>query len=300
MTHKPVRTAIFPVGGLGTRFLPATKSMPKEMLTVVDKPIIQYAFEEARDAGIERFVFITGRNKNIISNHFDHAYELQKVLDEREKTHLLSLTKDWLPPAGSIAYIRQQEPLGLGHAVACARRFVGGEPFAVLLADEMFLSHGKSRMQQMMEVYEQRGGNIIGVSDVAQEETYKYGILDARADDGKMVEVQGLVEKPKPEDAPSNISIIGPYILQPEVFDQLAKTEKDGSGEIQLTNAIAATVGDIPTCGLRFEGRRIDCGNKRGFIEANLAFALQQEEMHDQVIDIMRDLEQEFPTIART
>jgi len=285
---QSIKTAIFPVGGLGTRFLPATKSMPKEMLPVVDRPLIQYAYEEAQEAGIEHFIFITGRNKNIISNHFDHAYELQKVLDEKQKSELLSLTKDWLPPAGNIAFIRQQVPMGLGHAVSCARNFIGKEPFAVLLADEMFISKGRSLLRDMIEAYDDTGGNIIGVAEVAREDTSKYGIIAPESEENGRIRVADMVEKPKPEDAPSCMSIVGRYILQPGIFDHLVDAKTGAGGEVQLTDALAGMIETTPTYGVPFEGKRFDCGNRRGFLEANIGFALQHPEMRDDILRIMR------------
>jgi len=284
-----IKKAVFPVGGLGTRFLPATKSIPKEMLTVVDKPLIQYAFEEAKQAGIEEFVFVTGRNKTAIEDHFDNSYELESVLDEKKKNDLLSLARDWIPQAGSIAYTRQQQPLGLGHAVYCAKNFIGNEPFVVILADEMFLSKGKTLLQDMIEQYNQTGGNILGVADVSNEDVSKYGIVKPEIDDGNNIKICDMVEKPSPEEAPSNISIVGRYILQPQVFDYLEKGKKGRGGEIQLTDAMHAMIKDTPTYGVRFKGRRIDCGNRRGFLEANIAFALQDDNMKGYVQEILKE-----------
>jgi len=281
-----ITTAVFPVGGLGTRFLPVTKSMPKEMLPVVDKPLIQYAFEEAKAAGIEKFVFITGRNKNIISNHFDHAYELQKVLSDTEKARLLSLTRDWLPNAGNIAFIRQQEPLGLGHAIYCARNFVNG-PFAVLLADEMFLGK-KSPLQEMMEIYDKKGGNVIGVADVAKEHASRYGIIDPGKEEDNVISINGMVEKPSIEKAPSNISMVGRYILQPEIFGYLENGERGKNNEIQLTDTLSTMIKNVPSHAVRLSARRFDCGNRRGFLEANIAFALENEEIREDVINIIK------------
>ena len=283
MTVPPVRKAVFPVGGLGTRFLPATKSMPKEMLAVVDKPLVHYAFEEARDAGIEQFIFITGRNKNAISNHFDHSYELQSVLSEQNKLRELELTSGWMPEAGNVMFIRQKEPLGLGHAVWCARHAVGDEPFAVLLPDDMVLAD-ISCLRQMMAVYKETGGNAIGVADVPREHTGRYGILDVMRDDGMRVGIKGLVEKPAPAQAPSCVSIFGRYILQPEVFGYLEKQGRGTGGEIQLTDALNRMIADgRPFHGVRFSGERYDCGNKIGFLEASIAFAMAREELHDEV-----------------
>lgn len=286
-SFKPVRKVVFPVGGLGTRFLPATKAMPKEMLPVVDKPIIQYAFEEAQNAGIEQFVFITGRNKNIISNHFDHVYELQKVLDGEEKQHMLSLTKDWLPNAGQIAFIRQQEPLGLGHAVWCARHFIGNEPFAVILADEMLLSK-KNFLKEMIETYEEKQASVIGVADIEREKTGSYGIIDPESDDGRLIKAKDMVEKPAPEKAPSTISILGRYILKPEIFWFLEKAPQGKNGEIQLTDAMREMNQTDPFYALRFMGKRFDCGNRRGFIEATIAYALEQPDLHEPVKALLK------------
>lgn len=282
---KRVRKAVFPVGGLGTRFLPATKSMPKEMLPVVDKPIIHYAFEEAVAAGIEEFVFVTGRNKSAIEDHFDHSYELQHNLSKREKKKELELTSDWLPPAGSIAYTRQQEPLGLGHAVWCARHLIGDEPFAVILADDMVLTK-KPCLAQMVKEY--KGGNMAAVMDVPREHTKSYGILDIKDSDGKIVTAKGLVEKPDPKHAPSTLSIIGRYILDPSIFDVLENQKKGSGGEIQLTDAMNSMIPKMPFYGFRFDGKRYDCGNKVGYIEANIAFALSHDDMRDQVLEILK------------
>ncbi len=287
---KPLKKAIFPVGGLGTRFLPATKAMPKEMLPVATKPLIQHAFEEAVEAGIEQFIFITGRNKNAISNHFDHSYELQSVLTEQEKQDALAQTKDWMPSAGQIAFVRQQEPLGLGHAVWCARHFIADEPFAVLLADEMFLpQEGKSGLlKQMVECYNEVGNNVIAVADVPLEQTNRYGIVDPESDDGRVVKVKAMVEKPAPEKAPSRISITGRYILQPQIFDYLSNQKRGSGGEIQLTDAMESMLSSQPFYGLRFDGQRFDCGSKLGFLEANIAFSLSHPDMRKGVQEILK------------
>ncbi len=273
-----VRKAIFPVGGLGTRFLPATKAMPKEMLPVVDKPLIQYAVEEAQAAGIEEFIFVTGRGKTAIEDHFDHSYELEKTLEERGKAAELAELRRWLPRHGSVAYTRQMAPLGLGHAVWCARNLVGDEPFAVLLADDLILSR-QPCLAQMAEAHARVGGNVIAVMDVPRDHTKRYGILAPGKDDGRLVEVTGLVEKPAPEKAPSTCAVIGRYILDPSVFGHLGKGTKGAGGEIQLTDALAAMIGAGPFHGLRFEGKRFDCGDKVGFFEANLAFALARPDI---------------------
>lgn len=290
MTQK-VRTAVFPVGGLGTRFLPATKAMPKEMLPVVDKPLIQYALEEAKDAGIENFVFVTGRGKAVIEDHFDHSYELEDTLRRRGKDAALAQLDAFVPPPGRVAYTRQMQPLGLGHAVACAAGLVGREPFAVLLADDLILSR-KPCLRQMVEAHAQVGGNIVAAMEVAQEETRRYGIIStgdgvAAVSAGEMVAVTGLVEKPEPEDAPSRLAVIGRYILQPEVFDRLAETAPGAGGEIQLTDAMAAMIGTMPFHALAFEGERFDCGDKAGFLCANLAFALAREDIGPAVAEFV-------------
>ncbi|HVJ54478.1 MAG TPA: UTP--glucose-1-phosphate uridylyltransferase GalU [Aliidongia sp.] len=284
-----VRKAVFPVAGLGTRFLPATKAMPKEMLTVVDKPVIQYALEEARDAGIEEFIFVTGRNKTALEDHFDVSYELQDTLRERGKTAALAEIERWLPRPGQVASVRQQRPLGLGHAVLCAKTLVGDEPFAVILPDDLVLSKTPC-LAQMIAAHDQVGGNLIAVVDVPREHTQRYGILDVGSDDGKLATVKGLVEKPAPDVAPSTLSIIGRYILQPEIFAKLEQTPKGTGGEIQLTDGMMQLVGAQPFHGLRFEGKRYDCGDKVGFLEANLAFGLARDDVAPQLRAILREL----------
>lgn len=288
MTQK-IRKIVFPVGGLGTRFLPATKAMPKEMLPVVDKPLIHHAFEEARAAGIEQFIFITGRNKNVLNNHFDHSYELQSLLSEANKNKELELTKSWLPDPGNIIFIRQQEPLGLGHAVWCARHVIGNEPFAVALADDIVLAKTPC-LKQMIDTYSTvEGSHMAAVMDVPREKTNRYGILDIEEENGALVKCRGLVEKPAPDKAPSTLSIIGRYILQPSVFDHLSKFEKGAGSEIQLTDAIANSIGKTDVYGYRFEGKRYDCGERTGYVEANLAFALADPEMRDRVKAFLKD-----------
>ena len=275
---QKVRTAVFPVGGLGTRFLPATKAMPKEMLPVVDKPLIQYAVEEARAAGIERFIFVTGRGKAAIEDHFDYSFELDAMLQARDKLDGLEIVREMMMPPGSISYVRQQEPMGLGHAVWCAKALVGDEPFAVLLPDDLVQSNTPC-LKQLLEVYEETGGNVVAVMDVPREHTQRYGILDVESDDGRLASVKGLVEKPKPDVAPSTLSIIGRYVLLPQVMDFLAEKVVGAGGEIQLTDAMARTIGSHPFHGLRFEGKRFDCGDKVGFMEANVAFALARPDL---------------------
>ena len=287
MPQKKVRKAIFPVGGLGTRFLPATKAMPKEMLPIVDKPLIQYAVEEAKAAGIEDFIFVTGRGKHAIEDHFDVSFELDTILRKRGRSDLLSGIRNGMLLPGQISYMRQMEPLGLGHAVWCARNLIGDEPFAVLLADDLVLSKTPC-LKQMLEVYSEVGGSVVAVMDVPREHTDRYGVLDVESDDGRLVSVRGLVEKPAPDDAPSTLSIIGRYILQPQVFGYLDKQEKGSGGEVQMTDALAATLGNGPFNGLRFEGQRFDCGHKVGFLEATIAFALSREDLAPAIRDIIK------------
>jgi len=276
MTIKPLRKAVFPVAGLGTRFLPATKAMPKEMLTVVDKPLIQYAVEEALEAGIEQIIFVTGRGKGALEDHFDISYELEDTMRSRGKS-LDAISNIRMKP-GSPVYVRQQEPLGLGHAVWCAREIVGDEPFAVLLPDELMV--GKPGfMKQMVEAYNQVGGNVIGALEVPDSETDKYGIISPGAIDGRLTEVMALVEKPKRGTAPSNLMIPGRYILQPEVMRILETQEKGAGDEIQLTDAMAQLIGNQPFHGFTFGGQRYDCGDKAGYIQANLAIALARNDI---------------------
>jgi UTP--glucose-1-phosphate uridylyltransferase len=260
--------------------------MPKEMLPVVDKPLIQYAVEEARAAGIEEFIFVTGRGKHAIEDHFDISYELDQTLVERGKSALLDETKAWLPKPGQVAYTRQMQPLGLGHAVWCARELIGREPFAILLADDLVMSETPC-LRQLIDVHDKTGGNVVAVMDVPREHTNRYGILDLESDDGRLASIKGLVEKPAPEKAPSTLSIIGRYVLQADVFAQLDRQEKGAGGEIQLTDAMAKLVGKAPFHGLRFEGRRFDCGDKVGFLEANIAFALARSDLGDAVRDVL-------------
>ncbi|KQN27193.1 MULTISPECIES: UTP--glucose-1-phosphate uridylyltransferase GalU [unclassified Sphingomonas] len=276
MTIKPLRKAVFPVAGLGTRFLPATKAMPKEMLTVVDKPLIQYAVEEALEAGIEQIIFVTGRNKGSLEDHFDISYELEDTMKARGKS-LDAISHIRMKP-GSPVYVRQQEPLGLGHAVWCAREIVGDEPFAVLLPDELMVGT-PGFLKQMVEAYNQVGGNVIGALEVADSETDKYGIISPGAIDGRLTEVTALVEKPKRGSAPSNLMIPGRYILQPEVMRILETQEKGAGDEIQLTDAMAQLIGVQPFHGFTFDGQRYDCGDKGGYIQANLAIALSRDDI---------------------
>jgi len=277
---KPIRKAVFPVAGMGTRFLPATKAIPKEMLPVVDRPLIQYAVDEAREAGIEQMIFVTGRGKSAIEDHFDIAFELEKTMSERGKS-LDVLEPTRLGP-GMCAYVRQQEPLGLGHAVWCARDIVGDEPFAVFLPDE-FMHGSPGCMKQMVDAYHKKAGNLISVLEVPREKVSSYGVIAPGEAEGNLTEVTGLVEKPKTEDAPSNLIVSGRYILQPEVMRTLETQEAGAGGEIQLTDAMAQMIGDQPFHAVTFDGARYDCGSKVGYIEANLALALERPEMADDV-----------------
>jgi UTP--glucose-1-phosphate uridylyltransferase len=282
IVRKPLRKAVLPVAGLGTRFLPATKATAKEMLPVVDKPLIQYAIEEARAAGIEQFCMVTGRGKTALVEHFDVAYELEATLRERGKTDALDALKGTQTEPGSIVTVRQQVPLGLGHAIWCARAFIGDDPFAILLPDDLVLSDTPC-LRQLADAYRETGGNVVAVTEVPREHTNRYGILATGKDDGKLVVVKGLVEKPAPKDAPSNLSIIGRYVLMPEVIGHLAKMERGAGNEVQLTDGMAKLIGHQPFHGLRYEGRRFDCGDKIGYLEAQIAFALKRPELADAV-----------------
>jgi UTP--glucose-1-phosphate uridylyltransferase len=287
--HPPVRKAVFPVAGLGTRILPATKAMPKEMLPVVDRPLIHYAIEEAKAAGIEQFYFVTGRAKSAIEDHFDVAYELEATLRERGKTEQFNELQSWLPAAGDVAYTRQQRPLGLGHAVWCARHLVGDEPFAVLLVDDLMACEPPC-LQQMVEVYEETGGNVVAVVEVPREHTNRYGVLDIVEDDGRLARARGVVEKPDPAAAPSNLTIIGRYIIQPEVFGHLEDMKPGSGNEIQLTDGLAALIADgQPFHGLRATGRRFDCGDRLGYLEANIALGLEHPELGPALRRILQD-----------
>jgi UTP--glucose-1-phosphate uridylyltransferase len=278
---KPIRTAVLPVAGLGTRFLPATKAVPKEMLTVVDRPILQHVVDEAKAAGIEHFVFVTGRNKAVIEDHFDNAYELEETLRKRGKLKELETLLAEQPVAGACSFTRQQAPLGLGHAVWCAREIVGDEPFAVLLPDMVTMAGaaGSRCLAQCVETYEKRGGNVIAVEEVPPEETHQYGIVGIGKDFGRDFEITGMVEKPAKGTAPSNLIISGRYILGPEIFPILEKVEKGAGGEIQLTDGMIALAKSQAFHGVRFDGRTYDCGSKIGFLAANLAFALDRPEL---------------------
>lgn len=286
-TIKPIRKAVFPVAGLGTRFLPATKAMPKEMLTINDRPLIQHVFDEAREAGIEEFIFVTGRHKEMLEEHFDYQPELEYTLRKRGKDDMLAKVQDSEMPAGSLFLTRQPKPLGLGHAVWCAKKLVGDEPFAILLPD-VLMRGPEGCLKQMVDAYNETGGNLIAVEDVPREETEKYGIVDTGGEDGKMAPVKGLVEKPSPPEAPSTLSVVGRYILQPEIFDHLAAFETGAGGEIQLTDAMSKLIGTQAFNTLRYEGKSYDCGSRLGFIEANLIYGMDDDKIGNDVKEILK------------
>ncbi|WP_338241874.1 UTP--glucose-1-phosphate uridylyltransferase GalU [Aurantiacibacter hainanensis] len=279
-TRKPIRKAVFPVAGLGTRFLPATKAIPKELLPIVDRPLIQYAVDEAREAGIEQMIFVTGRGKTAIVEHFDVAYELETTMQERGKDLSVLDSSRFTP--GDIITVRQQVPLGLGHAIWCARAIVGDEPFAILLPDEMMVGE-PGCMAQMVKAYNEVGGNLISVLEVPHEDVSSYGVIDPGEENGALTEVRGLVEKPPVDEAPSNKIVSGRYILQPEVMRTLEDQGKGAGGEIQLTDAMARMIGTQPFNAVTFEGRRYDCGSKLGFVEATLALAMERPDMGEEV-----------------
>lgn len=285
-----IRKAVFPVAGLGTRFLPATKAMPKEMLTVVDRPLIQHVVDEALEAGIKHLVFVTGRNKGVIEDHFDHQYELEDTLTKRSKTkELESLSRDQ-PPAGATSFTRQQAPLGLGHAVWCARDIIGNEPFAVLLPD-VLVKNKPSGLKQMIDAANAAGAdkaNIIAVEEVPMDQVHMYGVVGVGKTKGEMFELDGMVEKPKKEAAPSNLSITGRYILQPEIFNILETQPKGAGGEIQLTDAMLTLTKSQPFYGFKFKGKSYDCGSKAGFLAANIAYAMDREDLREDLKSEMR------------
>ena len=287
---KKITKAVFPVAGLGTRFLPATKAIAKEMLPVVDKPLIQYAVEEAVAAGIDTMVFITSRSKNAITDHFDKAYELEKELESKNKADLLKLLKDIVPPNVSYVFIRQAEALGLGHAVYCARPVIGDEPFAVILADDMVEDGERGCMAQMVKLYEQKQTSILGVERINPADTASYGIVKTAASSEKSARIEVIVEKPKPEVAPSNLAVVGRYILTPAIFDKLKNTGRGAGGEIQLTDAIADLLNDEPVLAYEFEGTRYDCGSKLGFLIANVEMALLHSELKADFSSYLKDL----------
>lgn len=287
--NRPVRKVVIPAAGLGTRFLPASKIVPKEMLPVVDRPVIQYGIEEALAAGIEHIVLVTSRGKESLADHFDRHQELNDTLAARGKTDLLEEVLAGELPPGSFSVVRQPQPLGLGHAVWCARHVVSDGPFAVLLPDDVFMAETPV-LRQMVDAYGETGGNIVAAVEVPRDRTDRYGILEVGADDGRLAEIRGMVEKPKPEDAPSTLSIVGRYILQPEIFAELDRKERGAGNEIQLTDAMARLIGRQPFHGLRYQGHRFDCGDKAGFVAANLAFALARDDLAEAVQATLADI----------
>lgn len=287
---KKIKTIVFPVGGYGTRFLPATKAIPKEMLPVAEKPLIQYAFEEAIEAGIEKFIFVTGRNKNAIEDHFDNSFELQKILDERKKDEMLKKTIEWLPKAGQIVFLRQQNPLGLGHAILCAEKFVSGEPFAVALADEMCYNEKDNYLKQMINIAEEKEANVLGITAIDKKDVYKYGIIDPVDDRNDLIKIKGMVEKPSVEEAPSNLCSIGKYVLQPEIFDYLKTLKASKNGEIQLTDAMEKMLKKTDNFyGLKFNENRFDCGSVLGYLNANIFYAWKNEKIKGDVENIINN-----------
>ena len=287
---KKVTKAIFPVAGLGTRFLPATKSIPKEIMTLVDRPLIQYAIDEARAAGIKEFIFVTSRGKGALEDYFDHAPVLEQELRKKGKEQLMEVLKNTNMESGAIAYIRQHKALGLGHAVWCARDIVGDEPFAVLLPD-MVMDGEPGCLKQMMDAYEEVGGNIISLQETSPELTHKYGIVSTGAEKGKAFEITGMVEKPAPGTAPSNLYINGRYILQPKIMELLSNQSTGAGGEIQLTDAMLTMMESEPYCGVSFNGRTYDCGSKFGFLEANIMLALKHDDVRDEVKELIASLD---------
>ena len=287
---RRVTKAVFPVAGLGTRFLPATKSVPKEIMTLVDRPLIQYAIDEARAAGITEFIFVTSRGKNALEDSFDHAPQLESSLAQSGKNALLETLKSTNMESGAIAYIRQHKAMGLGHAVWCARRLIGDEPFAVILPDDVIAADTPC-LKQMVDAYQETGGSMVATMEVPAERTSSYGILDGAANGGSLVSVRGMVEKPKVEDAPSNLAVIGRYILTPDVLETLHQQKSGSGGEIQLTDAIAAEIdAGRKVHGLKFEGQRFDCGSKAGFLQATVSFALAREELQGEFAAFLREI----------
>lgn len=284
-----IKKAVFPVAGLGTRFLPATKAMPKEMLPIVDKPLIQYAVEEALASGIEQLIFVTGGGKGSLENHFDRSFQLEETLRKRQKEEILKEIESLVPKSGTIIYTRQSEPLGLGHAIWCARDIVGDEPFAVLLADDLIKSNTPV-LHQMMREYDRIRATTVAVIEVPKEETSRYGILDADKPNDETFRVRGMVEKPPADKAPSNMAVIGRYILTPRIFDILGQQQTGAGGEIQLTDAMSQLLSEQPIFGYRFEGTRFDCGDKAGFQMANIAFALEHPEIKDTLLSYIKEM----------
>ncbi|NOD47572.1 MULTISPECIES: UTP--glucose-1-phosphate uridylyltransferase GalU [unclassified Ruegeria] len=289
MTRK-VTKAIFPVAGMGTRFLPATKSVPKEIMTLVDRPLVQYAIDEARAAGIKEFIFVTSRGKSALEDYFDHNLVLEQELRAKKKDKLLEILDKTNMESGAIAYIRQHKALGLGHAVWCARRLIGDEPFAVMLPDDV-IAADKPCLQQMIEAYEETGGNMVAAMDVSPEKTSSYGVLDVGDSIGPVIPARGMVEKPEPNEAPSNLAVIGRYVLRPSVLNNLNAMKTGSGGEIQLTDAIAEDIADgVPVFGYKFDGQRFDCGSKSGFLQATVAFALARADLRDDLSQYLNDI----------
>ena len=284
-----IRKAVFPVAGLGTRFLPATKAMAKEMLPIVDKPLIQYAVEEALSAGIEQIIFVTGRGKVALENHFDSFYELEQTLKDRGKNDLLNEIEALIPETGTIIYTRQNEPLGLGHAIWCARDIVGNEPFAVLLADDLVQTK-KPVLSQMLTKFEHLKSSMVAVMEVNPLETNRYGIIDGKDIEENVLSINALIEKPKPQESPSNLAIIGRYILTPEIFNLLGKKQKGAGGEIQITDAMELLLKKQPIYGYRFEGKRFDCGDKAGFQMANVAFSMERDDIKSKLLPFLKEI----------
>ncbi|WP_170384386.1 UTP--glucose-1-phosphate uridylyltransferase GalU [Ruegeria atlantica] len=287
---RKVTKAIFPVAGLGTRFLPATKSVPKEIMTLVDRPLVQYAIDEARAAGITEFIFVTSRGKSALEDYFDHNLVLEQELKAKGKDKLLETLNSTNMESGAIAYIRQHKALGLGHAVWCARRLIGDEPFAVMLPDDV-IAADKPCLQQMIEAYEETGGNMVAAMEVPADKTSSYGVLDVGDNIGTVVRARGMVEKPKPDEAPSNLAVIGRYVLGPSVLYNLNQKKKGSGGEIQLTDAIAEDIGNgVPVFGYKFDGQRFDCGSKAGFLQATVAFALARDDLREDLSQYLHDI----------
>ena len=290
MAKKKITKAIFPVAGMGTRFLPATKSVPKEIMTLVDRPLVQYAIDEARAAGIKEFIFVTSRGKGALEDYFDHSPQLEQELRKKGKDELLEVLKSTNMDSGAIAYVRQHKALGLGHAVWCARRLIGNEPVAVMLPDDV-ISADVPCLQQMVEAYEETGGNVVAAMEVPPEKASSYGVLDVKEDMGSMVSVKGMVEKPAAGTAPSNLAVIGRYILTPKVLNNLNKMKQGAGGEIQLTDAIAEEIGgEDGVYGFRFRGQRFDCGSKAGFLQATVSFALARDDLRDELQEYLQDV----------
>ena len=283
-TTAPIRKALFPVAGMGTRFLPATKAVPKELLPVVDKPLIQYAVEEAVAAGIEELIFITNPNKSAIADHFARAEEIESKLEAQGKHKLLEKMREIIPDTASIVFVNQEEALGLGHAVLCAASVVGDEPFAVVLPDDMVLDPGRGALRQLVDLYDQTGASVLGVETVSREETRKYGVVGVETDAEDHMRVHTIVEKPEPEDAPSNLGVVGRYLLTPEIFSHLERTSAGVGGEVQLTDAIASLLDESPVLACAFEGIRYDCGSRQGFLRATIDYALAEKDLRDDLL----------------